>query len=207
MKNVACIFVICALVLSFSTTVFANKDNYATGFVGASIASDSELSSPQLSGIEADVSYDLGFVVGFAVGHDLGHYRFEGEFGYLRNELDELDATISAFGISGSSDLDGDISLFTVLLNGYYDFISSGPMTPYLSAGFGLGSAEFSIGSVSEQDAVTLFQLGAGISYELSETLSFDVRYRYLVTSDLELDDLDVDFSTHNVLLGIRKNF
>lgn len=205
MKNLACVFLACALVLSFSVPGFCNKDSYATGLIGASVPLDSDVNRPD-DPDDVEISYDVGLIVGVAVGHDFGNYRFEGEFAYLTNELDERKTTFS-YGGSNTQDVDSTFSLFTVLLNGYYEFSGSGDMTPYLTAGFGLGSAEFSGDDYSEQDAVTVVQVGAGISFFLSEFTVIDIRYRYLVTSDIEIDDVDVDFASHNVLFGISKRF
>ncbi len=201
MKKLMYILLAGALVLSFATTGFCNRDSYATGLLGVSLPADSDLSSPGLAGIDAEVSYEPGAVVGVAVGHDFGSYRFEGEVAYQQNNLDEISA------LGASAEVDGDISLFTVLLNGYYEFVPNGRMTPYLTAGFGLASAEFDLEGTSEQDAVTAFQVGAGISYFISEEFVIDFKYRYLVTSDLELDNLDVDFTSHNIMIGFSKRF
>ena len=207
MKNLACVVLACALVLTFSSPGFCNRDSYATGLIGAVLPDDSDLSSPTLAGVDVEVSYDPGLLVGAAVGHDFGSYRFEGEIAFMQSDLDELDASISAFGISGTTDIDGDIEIWTFMFNGYYEFAGSSQMTPFLMAGLGLASAEFSIGNVDEQDAVTAFQVGAGISYLISEFTAIEVKYRYLVTDDLELQDLDVDFAAHNVIVGFSKRF
>ena len=56
------------------------------------------------------------------------------------------------------------------------------------------------------------YQLILGVSFAsvetLSvETLSVDLQYRYFATDDPEFDDLDAEYSTHNLMIGLRQSF
>ena len=108
--------------------------------------------------------------------------------------------------------LTGDTSSLGLLLNGYYDFVNKSPWTPFVSAGLGLARVDSNdmnvpgsgIANTNEDDTVFGFQVGAGVGYAVSGTVSLDVKYRYFGTSDPEFDTTDVEYSSHNVYAGVR---
>lgn len=198
MKNLACIVLACTMILTLSTPAFCQKDTYIEAFIGASVPVDSDftVSIGNMSDTD-EVEWDPGYTAGIAMGFDTGNTRFEAELAVLRNEGDDSD--------------DGYLMIYSVLFNFYYDFITKGLFTPYLTAGVGLGSAEIGDGDADETDGISLWQVGAGFNYEIRSDLFFDVRYRYLGTSEMEFEDgpvnADLDFSGHNVIVGIVKYF
>ncbi|MBT3698796.1 MAG: porin family protein, partial [Methylococcales bacterium] len=57
-------------------------------------------------------------------------------------------------------------------------------------------------------ETVLAWQLGAGLSYELTKEISLNVGYRYLATDDVDYNaTITHEFGSHNVTAGIRYSF
>jgi opacity protein-like surface antigen len=192
MKKISPVFLAVLMIFGLSGVAFGDQNNYFNFFVGFSSPSDSEVSDPALSS-DIDLSYDAGYLFGAAVGHDFGRFRFDAEMSYQKNDIDE--------------DLEGDITLFNLLANFYWDIISSGAFTPYLTTGLGLTSAEVKLSGANEHDAVTSMHFGTGVLYAFSDKASLDVRYRYQITSDFEISTSTIDFGSHSLTAGINWKF
>lgn len=83
------------------------------------------------------------------------------------------------------------LSVYSAMINLYYDINTGTVFTPYIGGGFGYaylknkskvtgmaGNTPLNQGS-SEGDHNLAFNLGAGISYALTDRLTFDLGYRY----------------------------
>jgi len=46
-----------------------------------------------------------------------------------------------------------------------------------------------------------------GGSYAATEQLSIDIQYRFFGTEDPEIDGMDIEYQSHNVMLGLRYSF
>jgi opacity protein-like surface antigen len=92
--------------------------------------------------------------------------------------------------------------------NAYYDFSTEGSFSPFIGAGLGFANIEADLDDFdSEDDTVFAYQFILGGSLTASEQLSVDLQYRYFATDDPEFDDLDAEYSTHNVMIGLRHSF
>ena len=154
----------------------------------------------------ADLSYDTGFIIGGAVGYMKEKFRFEGELSYQTSDMDSLS------GPGGSVSINGDLSALTFLVNGYFDFATGGPLTPYITAGIGYSSVDVDFEGASDDDNLLTYQLGFGVGYAMSETVTLDLRYRYLGFDDYEYSEvgvgsLSVEASSHNLTAGLRFAF
>lgn len=102
--------------------------------------------------------------------------------------------------------LSGDTSIFAGLVNVYYDFDFGANWRPFLGGGFGfakvyINNASFSgVQFADDDDRTIAYQLKAGISYSLSESMDFVVSYRYLNSGDLDFADVSGNpFSTDGI--------
>jgi len=171
---------------------------------GASLLADSDLSGGGMSG---DLEYDAGYMIGVAAGVLITNstdmaLRLEGEFGYQENDIDK----ISIDGL-GSASIDGNVKIMTLMLNGYVDFKNKSAITPYIMAGIGAANVDGEIEGESDDDTVLAGQVGAGLSYAISENVSIDTEYRYLMTDDPNYEGVDVEISGHRMQLGVRYTF
>ena len=98
----------------------------------------------------------------------------------------------SDVGAPYSADIKAQWNLQTLSLNAYWDFHNDTAFTPYIGAGLGLGfirsKYEVSVkadgldASKSVNDTKTVFawNVGAGVSYAVTDNLSADLAYRFL---------------------------
>jgi opacity protein-like surface antigen len=179
------------------------------GSVNAGVAivpdGDIDLSIPGFGAGTGELAYDTGFTFGGAVGYMMEKFRFEGEVSYQTNDMDSIS------GPGGSVSVDGDVSALTFLANGYIDFATGGPLTPYITAGIGYSNVDAEIEGESEDDNLFTYQLGVGVGYAVSEKMTLDLRYRYLGFEDYEYSDaygsLSAEVSSHNITAGLRFAF
>jgi len=199
MKNIIVGFLAFVVVGSGVSVSFA--DPYISGNFGAVIVNDSDIDDGFDTG---EFSYDTGFVFVAALGTSLQNdTRVEAEFGYRKNDLDEI--KVDGFG---SADIDGDFTTTSLMGNAYYDFSTEGSFSPYIGAGLGYANVEGDLDDFGdEDDNVFAYQLILGGSFASSETLSVDLQYRYFATEDPEFDGLDSEYSSHNFMIGLRNSF
>jgi len=171
---------------------------YVSGNVGAVWLEDSDF------GDEAEISFDTGFGITAAIGNAYENgLRGEVEFGYRTSDMDEFDSDSG----SGSID-DGDISTISLMLNGYYDFRPKETICPFIGAGIGYANVEGDIDELgSEDDNVFAYQVAVGVAFAINPQTKIDVQYRYFDTDDGDFDNLEVEYGTHNAMLGVRYSF
>jgi opacity protein-like surface antigen len=195
-----------ATLLSISTLTYSANGPYVSGNLGLSMPRDADVKDSTMPAT-ATFEDDEGIAFGAAVGYVLANTRIEGEYAYQKNDLDKIKIP----GVI-TTDVEGDITSSSFLLNGYYDFRNASSFTPFLSAGIGVSKVELSAITVpgfgrvtsSIDDTVFAYQLSAGVAYAVNETVAVEVKYRYFVNSDLESDTREFTSRSHNIYAGIR---
>ena len=188
----------------------------------------------------AELETDDNVAIYGAIGRYLnGGARVELELATRTQNIDSVPGDGLGFGglpTDGDVSL-GDISATTLMVNVFKDFNvdAAGRLTPYV--GLGLGAArirpEFdNIGFtrpvddiddagdgyravVQDKDYTPAGQAMAGLSFDFTDNMMIDVRYKYLRTSEYEVggyfnDDFaeaDGRFGLHEVTGGLRWNF
>ena len=191
--------------------------------LGASVIENSGVSDADVTSLSGgEYSADVGHYVAAAIGMVMDRYRIEFEVANQTNDLDNLSAKSIATGIRGSNRIPGvDALVTTFLVNGYKDFVLSGGVSAYISSGVGIAYGELDLAGGNtvidganwnwqehdQDDTVFAWQLGAGVGYELTKAMSFDVGYRYLGSSDFEYGNTNIEFGSHNVTAGVRYTF
>lgn len=165
---------------------------------------------------------DLDFESGYGIGASLGYTpetnsaffnntRFEFEYYYRNNELDELSAATG-----GSSQISDDLTSDSYMINAYYDFDFGTTLSPYVGAGAGITELELNIPSIglADEDSVFAYQLMAGVSWAPESLLNtaLHVGYRYLDASDPDFSTtaggtLDHEYELHSIEAGARFRF
>ena len=213
------------LLVTFSFNAYCAEGGwYLGGNIGMVFLDDSDLGIfdeadlediigddvPAGSTASLGLEYDMGFLISVAPGYDFGGLRLESELGYQINDLDTLNAMVTIPGVGSEAEgmsVDGDATTLSLLFNGYYDFFRDSALRPFITGGIGLSNIEADIEGGSEDDTVFGFQIGAGLSFDISENATIDLKYRYLTTSDLEFEGIDIENSSHSVILGVRFSF
>ena len=170
---------------------------YVSGNVGAVWLEKTDF------GDEAEITFDTGFGITAAIGNAYENgLRGEVEFGYRTSDVDDFDSD------SGSVSNNGDISTLSLMLNGYYDFMPKETISPFIGAGIGYANVEGDFDELgSEDDNVFAYQVAVGVAFAINPQMKIDVQYRYFDTDDGDFDDLEVEYGTHNAMLGVRYSF
>ena len=104
----------------------------------------------------------------------------------------------------------------SVMLNAYYDINTGSKLTPYVGGGIGIAHLKGSIkeDGLTESKSKTNFawQIGAGVSYALTDNVAIDAGYRYTDAGDVKITDEDgisgkFESKSHEFLLGARYAF
>ena len=102
------------------------------------------------------LDYKTGVDVDLIVGYDFGMFRLEGELGWKRARLDEIEISDEFADAVRSRcrprrrfddvDLDGHVSVFRGMINGLVDFGNEDGFSFYAGGGFGRAPASRSLG-------------------------------------------------------------
>lgn len=167
-----------------------------------------------------------GFNVNFGVGlRPRQNVRLEGEVAYRSSKIDDVKLLyINTIGI-GLEGGKGDITGLSFMANAWYDLYDGQSWSPYF--GGGLGAAQVSLNDflivtypivpnpptterllVDDKAWQFAYQVGAGLGYELKESIVVDLSYRYFATldpkfTDVEGNELEANYSHHNVQIAI----
>lgn len=195
---------------------------YVSGAVGYDHPGDVKLDDLS-SSLSSTIDVDPGIAVLGSAGYNFSDHniRTELELGYRNNDVG---------GISGASNVSGDINVYSVFANALYDFKNNSKFTPYAGAGFGflwfdadkVANVFATSDSPGRLDGTKLEPAIQGIlggSYPLNENLDLFAEYHYVKalgsfdkynvrfddnsTTKAELEDYD----THSVFAGIRYRF
>lgn len=168
-----------------------------------------------------------GFTTGAAAGLE---YRacdvlgLRGEVEYMYSRINN--ATLKTTDGDITEKIAFDSNTHALLLNVYTDFHNTTAFTPYLTAGLGWGwsdvredSNDTEDGSLRIKDNGLAWQVGAGVSYSVTDALNLDLGYRFVKLADIEdksseVEDDGIYYSKmtvtpmmHQVRLGARYAF
>ena len=171
-----------------------------------------------------DLDYKRGWDVDAIAGYDFGMFRVEGELGYKRAKLDELqydqdfiDDYEDATGVDLTDvdfDIGGKVSVLSGMVNGLVDLDVGGAR---VYGGGGAGRARVKL--LGDSDSAWAYQLIAGVGVPVSSNVEAGLKYRYFRTGKLNFSDnataTDADllfnndskFSSHSVLASLIFNF
>jgi len=179
--------ILCLLILLVSAEAPADTLYFAVQ-AGFSTQPTSDNEDPNDPTNNFELNTQAGYNAAFAVGAKFGSLRAEVEAVYRNNPNDKF---IEASGPVGA---DGDLSMLTIFLNGYYEMDIFGVVTPYVGVGVGYGTVSLDLKRldgtlvVDDNDTVYSYQLMAGAAFNLTENFSLTAEYRYFDTiTDAEL--------------------
>jgi opacity protein-like surface antigen len=154
--------------------------------------------------LEMDAGFNFGGVIGYKWAFGL---RAEGEISYRRNDNDKF----------AGVPIDGNVNALTFMGNAWYDFHTGTAWLPYVGGGLGVArvaadASVLGIQIVDDNDTVFAWQVGGGIGYEVSPGIVVSADYRYLATTDPSMTDgggidFDAEYSSHNIMIGVRGHF
>jgi opacity protein-like surface antigen len=181
---------------------------YFSGNLGLVSVSDADVNDAAWSAAgfsNAEISFDSGIGLTLASGVDTGIVRVEGEFSYRKNDMDDLSYTY--MGVSYNLPVNGEVESMALMGNVVKDIKTNGPLTPFFGIGIGISKLDAELQGESEDDTVFAYQLILGTGIEVAENAMLDISYRYFATDDPEYDGTEIEYGTHNFMLGVRFDF
>jgi opacity protein-like surface antigen len=210
------------IIFGLSSLMIANTamaDWYASGSIAYNNVEDQESTGTnRLLDIDYDSDVSFAGALGYSFpSYGIGNFRTEIEFSSRENDVDELSFNNVARNATG------DISAYSVLFNGYYDFTNvHDKFVPYVGFGLGFTSVDADIqygpADFNGDDTVFSFQGIAGVTYKATENLDLFTDFRYIVADDPELNrfggpapvgnvELDSEYDAYTINFGVRYNF
>lgn len=200
------------LMISLTFMLFTASNSMAQTYVSGNVAwvelNDADVKFTEYGETPAKFTFDNGYGVFVALGHTFENgFRSEVELGYRENDADKFEWKGIYADLFEDENLSGDFSALSLMANSFYDIKTGSAFTPFV--GIGLGFAR--LDADGEKDTVFAYQGSLGISYALTSSTSLDLQYRYFATQDPEFkvdgEKIESEYSTHNMMLGLRYSF
>lgn len=164
------------------------------------------------------VESEPGFYIGGALGTRVfDTFRAEIAVSYREAAIDQMSLTGPA------STADGEISLISALLNGYFDLDLGIGVIPYVGAGLGWGQFQLdgrtkTAGSldIDDTDSVFVYNAMVGAVVPITRVASASLGYRYIGiegTDNISAEigqlhqNIRAEFDAHEVTIGLRFHF
>ncbi|WP_167399461.1 outer membrane beta-barrel protein [Prosthecochloris sp. ZM] len=229
MKKALSLVMVFLVAVAFSATGYS-ADKYISGNIGISWLNDYESSESRDGSFMPNTGlfeFGSGLTLAAAFGCDYGDYRAEAEIGYQSGDVDTF-----AFGTGEmdpfAMDMTGDISILSIMGNGYYDIALGSDVELFLMAGAGFAQVNFDDVALEEEmqgpnlalnvtEVAFAYQIGAGLALPVSDGIMLEAKYRYFATTDFTVsDDFDLplngiedtewvgNIESHSAMLGMR---
>lgn len=143
---------------------------------------------------DVDLDTDNGWRVGGAVGYLFSDiFAIEGELAYMTQDFDEVDLP-HVKGHPDDWEWDGDVSIFTGMINLIAGVLVADFVRPYVGAGAGFAHVsldDISEGFLDDSDTSFAVQGFAGVDFGLTDNVGLGIRGRLLHIGDLDFEDDD----------------
>ena len=136
-----------------------------------------------------DIKDGIGFAA--ALGREI-----ESEFGQVKAEME------ASYIPTESKDGGMELNTMNLLANARIGFNPNG-INPYFGAG--LGVARVSDGD--DYDLAIAYQASVGVGYRLSKRMEVDLEYRYMASTEADLETGKADFGVHSVGTRLTMRF
>lgn len=181
MRKIALFFAVCL----FSSTVFAaplRSGLYVNAKAGAM---RTNITTPSEKGD------DVPFMMALALGGRIRHFRIEAEY---------------KFGTKAKmKDYEQQMEAVTCQL--YFDIPFKSPIRPFVNGGLGRHETKITQGKDEETRKGSVWNLGGGVTWNVSNAVNIDIGYRYIDTGDFKTRHGTVETKNHFVYLGWRYVF
>ncbi|SFR47692.1 Outer membrane protein beta-barrel domain-containing protein [Yoonia tamlensis] len=198
-----------------------NNDYYVSVFAGSNAVSDIDTNYDFFDN-DYTVAFDTGFVAGVTFGKRISEtLRVEGELSFASAEAANYSAISSAgYVFADSVTAEGNLDATYLLVNVWYDIPTAGPLGYYVGGGLGGAKVDgditfngFAFG-YGPGETKLAGQIGAGLMYDVSQSLTLDVGYRFKHVGDVDFEDSDGTgvytggtVQSHSLQAGLMYNF
>jgi opacity protein-like surface antigen len=190
---------------------------YVSVFAGASFANNVKTDYAAIGPYSLDLK--TGYLLGGTVGMNVTN-MIRGEVELSHSHWSAEKASFDFAGGSSTYSASGDVSATYLLANAWIDIENDSSFTPYIGGGLGYGWADAKTtfdGSpfgYGDGEGGFAFQLGAGVKFDLTESASIDLGYRFKSIQNIDFKDSDGngvyengDVISHNIQIGLTYNF
>ncbi len=203
-----------ALMASPAFAKEARKGFYVGGQAGLTIPNDNEVTS-KTGLLTHKLDFDPGWLAGANVGYAFGNgLRTELELGY--READKS-GTTNPYGNTALR-ANGTYGLFNAMANLYYDMDINWILTPYVGVGIGYANlwndgltiasgAGTQVAATDGSAGALAYQAIGGFSYDICPRWQASLDYRYLGTDKVDFGNVKSEYSSHNIVLGLKYYF
>ncbi len=199
MKKMVLSSVFAASLLSAGVSQAAPQHAYPYWSINSGLSFSADTTMQDDYGDSSTIDYASGYMFSTAVGAALpSGLRLEGELALRGNEID----TISYGGSTYEGA--GDATIFTTMMNLYYDLYTGASFTPYVGGGVGLGIATIDADYGGSSSSTSMaYQAGFGARFDLTRSVALDVGYRFFGLTESDYDGIDGDYQSHNLQVGV----
>ena len=197
-----------ALTVSAAPAMAQIDGLYVQGNLGVVASGEAEFEladqKSRAMGYQGQFDMDTAAFVSAVVGKSITpKWAVEGEVFYTKPDL----------SVSGRN---ADATNYGVLVNAKYEAYRNEKYGIYVGAGIGYGSTEYNLAvpdydyADNADDTGVIWQLQAGVTYDLSARMAVDFGYRYLNAPEVSAYDAlraDVKADMHVVTAGLRYKF
>jgi opacity protein-like surface antigen len=186
-----------ALTSSAQAAEVSPRNFYVGANLGLAIFHGNDI---RANGGSASVSYKSGLGFAGALGYRFNDaFRTEFELAYRNNKVDKIGGS-AASGI--------DVTVWSYMLNGYYDFAIQGvPVRPFVVAGLGLATGKMKTPASDDSDTEFAYQLGLGAKYLFDAHFSVQAQYRYHGSQAFSKNGVDLDYGSSTIFGGATYQF
>lgn len=148
------------------------------------------------------------------------HVAYGVQAGYVRGEIELNNSRdvkrnwVSDSNFYGGADEIEHFRLYkhSVMVNGYFDFLTCTAWTPYVGAGIGSSYLKVDAGDDAKSVYNLAWQVMAGVAYDVNENWTLDLGYRYADLGRVrknfgEGNVTKVDVRDHEIMFGVRYSF
>lgn len=106
---------------------------------------------------------------------------------------------------------DASLETLGTVINVAYNFDTGNQFTPYVGAGVGYGETQWELDGGEAEEKGIIWQLKAGATYALSDTVTLDAGYRYITLPKTSYSEpgvsLEIETAAHVLTIGARYSF
>ncbi|HXG99249.1 MAG TPA: outer membrane beta-barrel protein [Sphingomicrobium sp.] len=166
------------------------------------------------------VDHNYGLDADLIGGYDFGGFRLEGELGFKRASADDIRISSQIRG-NVIPESDGDVRIYSAMVNGLFDFGEDDGWNGYVGGGLGLASVRYDL-DVNRRsrdgrdiggrgtDRSIAYQAIAGVRYAITPNLDLGLKYRFFNVNKLDypgqFSDLKGRFRSHSLLASLIFN-
>ena len=150
------------------------------------------------------IDHNLGFDADIVAGYDFGLVRGELELAYKRASVDEVqieNALVPTTLPTEPYDADGDVRVWSAMVNVLFDFGDEDGWSGFLGAGAGWANVKYDLDvagalvpvpgtdpavSLNDDDGAVAWQILAGIRKSITPNIDLGLKYRFFNVSKLE---------------------